>query len=114
MTPDVPDIIREGDWLLVTWRGEVDMLNAATLEQKAVSALLNADSGLVIDLSGVDYIDSAGIRVLLTIRRLLDDRQQRLLLVIPEDSVLNKALEVAGVPSIINVCRSLPEARNRR
>lgn len=114
MTQDATEITREGDWLLIFWHGEVDMLNAATLEQQAVSTLLNADAGLVIDLSAVDYIDSVGIRVLLTIRRLLVERQQRLFLVLPEDSVLNRALEIGGVPAMIDVCRSLSAARDRR
>lgn len=110
----MPDVVREGDWLVAPWHGDIDMTNAGPLEQKAVLALLNTDSGLTIDLTDVEYIDSAGIRALLSVRRLLEERQQRLLLVIPPDSVLNKALEVGGVPAVVQVCRSMADARGQR
>jgi stage II sporulation protein AA (anti-sigma F factor antagonist) len=114
MNSEAPDVIREGDWLVAQWRGDVDMTNAGLLEQKAISGLLNTDSGLTVDLTGVDYIDSAGIRALLSIRRQLDARQQTFLLVVPAESVLNKALEVGGVPALVTICRSIAEARRRR
>lgn len=114
MSEQVPDVIREGDWLVAPWHGDVDMTNAGPLEQKAVSNLLNTDSGLTIDLTNVDYIDSAGIRVLLSLRRKLEERQQKILLVIPQTSVLNKALEVGGVPAVIPICRSIAAAREQR
>jgi hypothetical protein len=53
----------------------------------------------------------AGIRSLLNLRRLLFQRQQRLLLVIPEGSVLMKALDVGGVAAVVPIYDSLSSAR---
>lgn len=111
---EAADIEREGDWLVAAWRGEIDMSNARTLERKTLEALLNSDTGLTVDLSGAEYIDSAGIRSLLTIMRLLQERQQQLHLVIPEHSVINKALEVGGVVAVIPVHRSIAVSRENR
>ncbi|HEX2054663.1 MAG TPA: STAS domain-containing protein [Actinomycetota bacterium] len=96
-------VSRQGDRLLVFWRGDVDMANVTTLEQRTLGTVQNSDSTVIIDLTDVAYLDSAGIRSLLTIRRRLEDRQQQLSLVLPDDSLLRKALEIGGVPSVIPV-----------
>ena len=105
---------RDGDWMVVAWSGEVDMTNASALEGDTLAVMRNTDAGLTVDLSDVGYIDSAGIRSLLNIRRLVIERQQRLMLVIPEGSMLNRALEVAGIPAVIPVHRSPDAARRAR
>jgi anti-sigma B factor antagonist len=54
---------------LVELSGRIDHQNAPLLEQK-LSELVDAGNfRLVIDMSGVEYISSAGLRVLLGIRK---------------------------------------------
>jgi anti-anti-sigma factor len=108
------EVEREGKWLTASWHGDIDITNSDALEQASLSALQNSDAGLIIDLTNVAYIDSAGIRSLLTMRRLLAHRQQRLLVVVPEHSVLNKALEVGGVSAVISIHGTLSSAREDR
>jgi anti-anti-sigma factor len=45
--------------------GEVDMTNSSAFAAAAQEALSNASGRLVVDLSGVEYLDSAGLGVLL-------------------------------------------------
>lgn len=119
---EVPDVSgeeaagihRDGSWVTATWDGDVDMSNAAGLEQVALNAMFNSDNGLTIDLGLVTYIDSAGIRSLLNMRRMLEDRQQRLLLVVPSNSVLRKALEIGGVIAVIPVYSTMESAGHHR
>ena len=111
MSDDVPVVSREGDRLLIKWRGDVDMANVTSVEQRTLAAIQNTDTAAIIDLTDVTYIDSAGIRTLLAIRRMLEDRQQRLALILPADSVLNRALEIGGITSVIPVHRSAQAAR---
>lgn len=107
-------IQRDGRWVNATWDGDVDMSNATGLEQAALGAMFNSDDGLTIDLGLVTYLDSAGIRSLLNMRRLLEDRQQRLLLVVPSDSVLRKALEIGGVIAVIPVYSTIESAGDHK
>jgi anti-anti-sigma factor len=100
-------VSRQADRLLVTWRGDIDMANVTAMEQKTLGSVRNSDSMVFVDLSGVTYLDSAGIRCLLTMRRLLEDRQQHLSLILPESSILNRALQIGGIPAVIQVHRSL-------
>ena len=53
----------EGSLLLATVAGEIDMSNAVELESALVDAM-KGSTGVVLDLSGVTFIDSAGVRLL--------------------------------------------------
>ena len=46
-------------------RGRLDSANARSFEERVVAALDQGESALLIDFAGLDYISSAGLRVLL-------------------------------------------------
>lgn len=46
-------------------RGRVDSLTAPSLGEKLTGAMSTSNPRLVADMSGVDYLSSAGLRVLL-------------------------------------------------
>jgi anti-anti-sigma factor len=73
------------------------MSNAGEL-RKALSANTPNDAlGLVLDLSAVEYLDSAGIHLIHHLREDLRVGGQRLALVIPEASPINATLRLAGL-----------------
>jgi len=76
--------------------GEVDMSNAEDLGRAVISATPNDAQGVVLDLSRVDYLDSAGIYVIHGMRASLQARGQTLVLVIPADSPVHDALRLSG------------------
>lgn len=78
-------------------RGDVDMSNAFDLRQELSRMTPNDALGLVLDLRDVDYMDSAGIHMLLHLREDLRAGGQKLRLVIAEDSPVNHTLRLAGV-----------------
>ena len=51
---------------------------------------------MILDLSGVDYLDSAGIYVIYGMRASLQARGQVLILVIPPTSPVHDSLRLAG------------------
>lgn len=103
MSPGPIDVRRDGGWVFVRWQGEIDTANAAVVETATLRAIQNADEGVTIDLSAVEYIDSAGLRTLLTIHRSLSHRQQRLTLALRPTSPLQKTLDVSGVAAVIPI-----------
>jgi anti-anti-sigma factor len=90
------------------------MANADALRRQALEQIANHDHGLLLDLSQVSYLDSAGIGSLVRLSRLLSERQQRFALVVPERSVLRSSLAVGGIPGLIPTYHTLQEARSRR
>ncbi len=76
--------------------GEVDMSNAEEVAATVIRATPNEAQGVVLDLSGVEYLDSAGIYVIYGMRASLMARGQLLILVIPPTSAVHDALRLAG------------------
>ena len=66
---------RSGPGLAV--RGEVDLATAPALEDALADAIRESDGALVVDLSGVEFLDSSGLKVLLRARALLGTRGPR-------------------------------------
>ncbi len=63
---------KDGEDLLVRAFGALEACNAMTLEEELRLAMAANSTGVVLDLSGVTFIDSAGVRVLaVTARRSL-------------------------------------------
>jgi anti-sigma B factor antagonist len=76
----------EDDASTVEVAGELDAYSAPALE--AVLAEHDASSDLRLDLSGVTFIDSTGIRAVVTTDNRLREGEHRLIVVDPSPSVL--------------------------
>jgi anti-anti-sigma factor len=91
-------------------KGEVDLANAEQIGRSLARAIPNHSYSLVVDLSEVDYFDSAGIQLIYQLRELLRSRGQSLRLVIPGGSPAGDALRLAGVPRHIDMTETLSDA----
>jgi anti-anti-sigma factor len=60
---------RDGDALVVRASGEVNLTNAKTLEAELKRAIDGGASAVVLDLDGVGFIDTVGLKVLLLIAK---------------------------------------------
>jgi len=90
--------------------GEVDMSNAPDMATTIGSAATNEMTAVVLDLSDVEYLDSAGIHLVFTLRENLRARGQEMRLVVPGDSPVNDTLRLAGVSQLAPPSRDLAEA----
>lgn len=96
--------------LLAELVGEVDISNAFELGEALVAAVSNTTLGIVLDLTGATYLDSAGVHVLLRLHRRLRARRQQLRLVIPATSLIAEVLVFTGVPSVAPLHESVADA----
>lgn len=106
-------VARHGDVPVAQITGEVDMSNAAELSLAMQRAVEQKASGLVIDLAGTSYLDSAGLHFIFDLGKRLRDRGQRLVLVVPEESALNRLLSLVKVDSLAPMERTVPTALER-
>jgi anti-sigma B factor antagonist len=90
--------------------GEIDLSNAESIENAIAEATPNHALALILDVSALDYLDSAGIHLIYKLREKLRARGQALRLVIPADSPANDALRLAGVSRNIDTADSLDAA----
>ena len=103
----------DADVVVVSITGEVDLSNAAEVTAAIVAAAPNEVAGVVVDLSGLSYLDSAGIRMLAELARRLDWRQQTLRVVAPEDSRARKVLTISGTEPVLLLDPTVEAARAR-
>ena len=89
---------------------DLDAANAAIVERRLAEAIGPDVLSLVVDLSRVRYVDSAGIDMLLRLGDRLDRRRNKLILIIPESSKLKRLVTIVGLPDAIATYSSLDEA----
>ena len=75
----IAELQRDGV-LVLSPAGRIDTTTAGALEGRLASALAGASPRLVLDFSGVEYISSAGLRVLLVAARRVQSTNGRLAL----------------------------------
>jgi anti-sigma B factor antagonist len=83
----------------VAVRGEVDIATAPALEQALETAIRESAGALVVDLSGVEFLDSSGLQVLLRARALLGREDRALAVVCPRGPV-RRVFELSGVSEL--------------
>ena len=89
-----------GDWILAPV-GDLDMASAQKLDARLVAAAREHREGrLIVDLAGIDFMDSAGLRVLLTAARSAGSDGDRLRLRRARPSV-QRVFEVSGTESLL-------------
>jgi anti-anti-sigma factor len=81
--------------------GEVDLANAATVEAQIVAAITNQVTSVSVDLRDLDYMDSAGMRILFSLASRLAGLQIALEVVAPVGSPARRLVEVSGLASLV-------------
>jgi len=98
-----------GDWTVLTIAGELDVIGAPELRQHVLRCVAAGHHHLVLDLTGVDYVDSFGLGVLigsLKRVRLLDGD---LRLVVPEPRV-RRVLELCDLDRVFALHHDVDQA----
>jgi anti-anti-sigma factor len=90
---------REGVLIAVV-EGEIDSSNAPDLRLALADRLPSASNALVLDLTAVTYLDSAGVHLLFDLGRRLAARRQAIRLVVPEGTPTRRVLELCAVDGV--------------
>jgi anti-sigma B factor antagonist len=92
--PATLDTERHGDNVVVSVAGELDVFNASDITAEMEAAVPPEAHGAVIDLTGVEFLDSTAIRKLFGLTTRLRERRQRVLVVTPGGSTVLRTLEL--------------------
>lgn len=95
--------------LVITPVGRLDVNTSSELESRMLERVAVGETRLVVDLLGVEYISSAGLRVLLMIAKKLKERSGRLALCSLGPAV-RQVFELAGLLSLFPVEASREDA----
>lgn len=101
---------RNGDVLIGSLAGDVDLTNAPDVADQLMPAIPNSVKVFVLDLSETTHLDSRGVQVLLELVERLHMRKQTAYLVAPERSAIRRILAVVGVTDSLPVTGTVDEA----
>jgi anti-anti-sigma factor len=90
--------VRErGGIVMAVVEGEIDLSNAPGLLGELTAAVPNSASGLLLDLTGLEFLDSSGVHMLYDVADRLATRQQRFAVVLEPGAPPRRAIELSGV-----------------
>jgi len=97
------DVTDDADVVMCTAVGEIDSETAPKLEGEVRAALFSSSaSTLVIDLSRVTFMDSAGLRVVIDLHRAMQERVGCLVLRRPSATVA-RLLEITNLGASLQI-----------
>jgi len=101
---------REDETIIAVVTGEIDMSNAATVRQQIAEYVTPDADAVIVDLSELSFIDSAGLHSLIELGTVLNERRQQFLLCLPPGSTIRRAIEIIGLPHAVSVYSDRSEA----
>ncbi|MGP4056856.1 STAS domain-containing protein [Mycobacterium sp. 4D054] len=96
------------DIAVVAAVGAVDMLTAPQLQAVIAAALARRPSGLIVDLTDVDFLGSAGMQVLMVTRKQVDGSVE--FAVVADGPATSRPLQITGVADYVDLFSTLDVA----
>jgi anti-anti-sigma factor len=82
--------------------GRLDTTTAAATEKALLALLVDDVNSITLDLSELDYVSSAGLRVLLVVAKAAKAKGGKLVLSSPRPAIL-EVIKISGFDRIINI-----------
>lgn len=92
---------RDGADLTLTLEGRLDTTTAPQLEAELRPALADGVENLTVDLKALDYVSSAGLRVLLSAQKIMNKQGEMTVRNVNE--AVMEVFEVTGFVDLLNI-----------
>src|SRR5919107_2506486 len=102
----------DNDTRVISVSGEIHVTTAPEFSQRLNDAIAAGTRGVVIDMTGVEFIDSTGLSVLLNGLRRVTRAEGRLALVVSNPTVL-RLFEITRLDSTFDIAPTRDEAIER-
>lgn len=96
------DVKEHDDLVLVKVNGDIEMMSIKNFKQILFEIGQNIDKDIEIDLSDVDYIDSSGVGVLISLLKLQKKKGKELRMGKVSSKVLN-VLKLSSLSDVFNL-----------
>ena len=101
-----------GSAVIIDLFGRLDSANAASVETELLTRLADGSGGVVIDFTRLDYISSAGLRIVLVVAKRMKQASRKLVLT-GFQSNIKDVFEISGFLNILDVAPTRAEAVKR-
>ncbi|HOV90896.1 MAG TPA: STAS domain-containing protein [Syntrophorhabdaceae bacterium] len=95
----------EGGLTIVALKGRVDAVTAPEFEKKMIEAIEKGDRKILLNMAGLEYISSAGLRSILTIAKRLKAENGEIFFAELKGAV-EEVFKISGFNSIFKVFES--------
>ncbi len=103
------EINQENDTTIFTLDGRLDSHSAPLFEQQVNDYLISPSNHLVFNFNNLDYISSAGLRIILNTAKAYKPTPYQFITCSMQDHV-QEVFEISGFDSFITICRTLDES----
>jgi len=103
------DVAERNDYTVLAVHGEVDVYTAPRLRERLVELVSQGKHQIVVDLEGVDFLDSTGLGVLVGGLKRLRSHDGDLTLVCTQPRIL-KVFEITGLTKVFAIHESVEAA----
>ena len=91
---------KKNQYLIVRMIGRLDTITSPQAEKTLFDLISSGEHHVLLNLDGLDYISSAGVKLLLIAAKMLQDNAGNLVLCSPNISV-QQVLAISGVTQIV-------------
>jgi anti-sigma B factor antagonist len=103
------DVSKVGDHAVVEVKGEIDVYTAPKLREKLIELVSEGSHNVVVNLEGVDFLDSTGLGVLVGGLKRVRAHDGSLRLVCTQERIL-KIFRITGLTKVFPIHTSVDEA----
>lgn len=100
---------RHDDLTVIAVKGEVDLYTAPSLKDRIADLVSGGKSRLAVELSGVEFMDSTGLGVLIGGLKRCKEAGGSLALIAPREPVV-KVLAITGLDKVFRIHESVEQA----
>jgi len=100
---------KRGEVTIIALRGRLDAVTSPGVEKQLQALIARGDVRVALNLSGLDYISSLGLRVLLTVAKQVQTGSGRLALAALNDTVRD-IFRLAGFTELFSVYQTPDQA----
>jgi anti-anti-sigma factor len=100
------DLTDDDGVLVARIEGDIDFGSAGDLGRGILDEMPDAALGLVLDLTGVRYVDSGGVRVFFELAAQLAISGRRVALAVPETSPVRRLIKITRLEEAVLLCTS--------
>ena len=103
------DVAERNKFAVLSVRGEVDVYTAPKFRERLIELVGQGKHHIVVDLEGVDFLDSTGLGVLVGGLKRLRSHNGDLVLVCTQSRIL-KVFEITGLTKVFSIYDSVDDA----
>jgi anti-sigma B factor antagonist len=103
------EVQKVGSYSVVMVEGEIDVYTAPKLREKLIELVSEGSYDVVVNLEGVDFLDSTGLGVLVGALKRVKAHDGSLSLVCTQDKIL-KIFKITGLTKVFPIHDSVDEA----